>query len=126
MKLINILPIRQKLIFLQLLTACIVLVLASSVFVYEDIRSSREAMVQRLGSTALIIGQNSISSLKFMDVEAAEQVLSTLAVKPYILHGCVYDEAGEVFASYSREVGFVFPAAAADRSITRQRRPGLI
>jgi len=114
MKLINNLPIRQKLIFIQLLTACIVLVLASSVFVYEDIRSSREAMVQRLGSTALIIGQNSISSLKFMDVEAAEQVLSTLAVEPYILHSCVYDQMGEVFASYSREAGFTFPAAAAD------------
>lgn len=117
MKLINDLPIRQKLIFIQLLTACIVLVLASSVFVYEDIRSSREAMVQRLDSTALIIGQNSISSLQFLDAEAAEQVLSTLAVEPYIMHGCVYDADGEVFASYSREAGFVFPAAAASSSV---------
>ena len=116
MKLINDLPIRQKLIFIQLLTACIVLVLASSIFVYEDIRSSREAMVQRLDSTALIIGQNSISSLRFLDAEAAEQVLATLAVEPHILHGCIYDASGEVFAAYGREADFNFPAAAASGS----------
>jgi signal transduction histidine kinase len=114
MRSINDLPIRRKLIFVQLLIACIVLILASAIFVFEDIRDARKTMVQRLNSTALIIGENSISALTFLDPDAAERVLASLAVETYIQHGCVYDAAGQVFATYSRSGSFDFPAADED------------
>ena len=116
MKSLNDWPIKQKLVSVQILTACIVLVLASAVFLVEDIGVFRENMVQRLSSTALIIGENSVSALTFLDSDAAEKVLSSLAVEPHILHGCIYDESGEVFAAYSREgaEAVEFPAVAVD------------
>ena len=116
MKFIDTIPVKQKLVAIQILTACTVLVMASVVFVAEDISASRETAVQRLSSTALIIGENSVSSLLFLDADAAAQILGSLAVEPHILHGCIYDQNGEVFATYSREGSgeFAFPAAAAE------------
>jgi hypothetical protein len=57
--------IRKKLIIIQLLTASVVLVLGSGVFVFNEIRQFRLAMVTNLSSTAMLIGENSASTLVF-------------------------------------------------------------
>ena len=113
MRFFNDLSIQKKLVSIQILTACVVLALAVTAFVVEDTSTSREEMVQRLSSTALIVGQNCISSLQFLDEEAATQTLNSLAI-PHIIHACIYDENGAVFATYSRqgESGFTFPSPA--------------
>ena len=97
--------ISRRLIAIQLLTATIVLVLTSGVFLYEDIQSSRNALVASLSSAARIIGQNTTSALEFMDDQAAAENLASLRVEPQILHGCIYDAEGRVFATYVREAG---------------------
>jgi signal transduction histidine kinase/CheY-like chemotaxis protein len=111
MRFFNDLSIQKKLVSIQILTACVVLGLAVAAFLVEDIESSQDEMVQRLSSTALILGQNCVSALQFMDEEAAAEMLTSLAVEPHIIHACIYDETGAVFASYSRlgEVDFIFP-----------------
>ena len=105
--------IRKKLIFIQLLTASIVLVLASAVFVFNEIRQFRENLADNLSSTGLLIGENSSSALVFMDNLAAEQVLSSLVVDPHIANACIYDADGQVFASYARpNEQYELPAAS--------------
>ena len=94
--------IRKKLIFIQLLTASIVLILGSAVFVYNEIRQFREDLADNLSSTGLLIGENSASALVFMDDRAAEQVLNSLVVEPHIANANIYDAGGKVFASYAR------------------------
>ena len=108
------LPIRRKLVIIQILTAFSVLVLASTYYVIADIGASRDSMVQRLSTTATIIGQNSVAALRFLDSGAAVQTLSTLAGEPDILQGCVYDASGELFATYPAQTDYDFPATAAD------------
>lgn len=105
------LSIRKKLVFIQILTACIVLALASVAFVIEDIDKSQDEMIHRLSSTALIVGQNCVFPLLFMDGEAATESLNSLAVESHIVHACIYDESRDLFATYSRqgESIFTFP-----------------
>ena len=79
------LPIRTKLVSIQILTACAVLVLASGYWVVENIRSSRQEMVSNLRSTAQVIGDNSVSALQFLDPDAAAQTLASLANAPDIV-----------------------------------------
>ena len=105
--------IRKKLITIQLLTAFVVLVLGSAVFVFNEIRLFRTALVKNLSSTAMLIGENSASTLVFLDNQSAEQILVSLQVEPYIANACIYDAGGEIFATYSRkgDEGFAFPRA---------------
>ena len=110
------LSIRKRLIAIQLFTATIVLLLTSGIFLYEDIRSSRKAMVASLSSAARIIGQNTTSALEFMDDQAATETLASLRVEPHVLYGCIYDLEGQVFATYARDadVSVDFPSPEAD------------
>lgn len=107
------LSIRQKLVGIQILTAFTVLVLVSAYYVMADIRSSRTGMVQRLGTTATIIGLNTASSLKFLDRGSAAQILAFLEGDTEVLHACVYDAEGGVFATYPGEASYDWPAPQA-------------
>ncbi|MBT3605391.1 MAG: HAMP domain-containing protein [Candidatus Latescibacteria bacterium] len=95
--------IRRKLITIQLMTAAIVLVLASTVFVWSDLVTYRASLVSRLGSYAEMIGDNTISSLEFADPESAAEILASLSVSEGITHACIYDPSGSIFATYARE-----------------------
>ena len=108
--------IRKKLIIIQLLTASVVLVLGSGVFVFNEIRQFRLAMVTNLSSTAMLIGENSASTLIFLDNGAAANVLGSLMVEPHIANARIYDHGGAVFAIYDRDGEGAFstrPMAAA-------------
>ncbi|MFT5366957.1 MAG: signal transduction histidine kinase [Candidatus Latescibacterota bacterium] len=94
--------IRRKLITIQLVTAAIVLVLASTVFVWSDLTTYRASLVSRLGAYAELIGDNTISSLEFVDPGAAAEILASLSVAEGITHACIYDASGSIFATYSR------------------------
>ncbi len=101
--------IRKKLITIQFFTAFAVLVLASAVFVQQEVGLFRSNLVKQISSTAALIGENSVSTLLFMDDRAAEQLLMSLSVEANITNACVYDANGAVFASYSREEHRSFP-----------------
>jgi len=116
MKSFNDLSIKKKLVSIQILTACTVLALAGAAFIIEDISAFRRTMVSNLSSTALIIGENNVSPLLFLDSDAAREILASLEVEPHIINACIYDAAGEIFATYTKagEEDFAFPAVAAD------------
>lgn len=85
------------------MTAAIVLVLASTVFVWSDLVTYRTSLVSRLRSYAEMIGDNTVSSLEFFDPGSATEILSSLSVSEGITHACIYDPTGEIFATYVRE-----------------------
>ena len=107
--------IRKKLIAIQLVTAFVVLASGSAVFVVNAKRQFRTELVSNVSSTAELIGENTASTLQFFDSEAAAQVLSTLRIEPHIANAAVYDEGGQIFATYKRvDSGpFLFPEVAA-------------
>ena len=80
-----------------------VLVLGSAVFVQQEVGLFRSNLVKQISSTAALIGENSVSTILFMDDQAAEQLLMSLNVEANITNACIYDANGAVFAAYSRD-----------------------
>ena len=103
--------IRSKLVVIQLVTAFSVLVSASGILFVRQVQQFRADLVNGLSSTAMLIGENSVSTLVFLDDVAARRVLTSLQVQPEIANAGVYDADAVLFAAYSREAtdGFAFP-----------------
>ena len=90
--------IRKKLIGIQLFTALVVLILGSAFLVTREIRVARASLVSSLSSTAALIGENTASTLIFLDRQSAEQVLLSLRAEKQIAGACIYDANEKVFA----------------------------
>lgn len=93
-------PIRHKLMLITMLTSCLALLLACSAFVIYEQYVYREKLVQRLDTTAGIIGDNCASSISFEDPASAEKSLQSLSHQKTILAAAVYDSEGYLFAEY--------------------------
>jgi PAS domain S-box-containing protein len=93
-------PIRRKLIAINLLTSTVVLVLMIvSVFTYEYLRL-RQATVRQLSTVGQIIAANSTAALAFANQNDADEILSALKGKPHISAAALYDKNGKLFSKY--------------------------
>src|ERR1043166_648210 len=98
------LPIKQKLIWIIMLTSSVALMLACLALATYEIASLRRSMPVDLAVLAKIIGDNGKSSLKFDDPKFAEEnCLASLAAHPHVMAGCIYQKDGRVFARFRRE-----------------------
>ncbi len=114
--------IKSKLIIMQVFTSVLVLSIFFGVFVYSDISSYKQRKAKSMMGLIKVIGTNSISTLRFQDSKAAEDILSELRnVAPEIIHALILDKKGKLFAQYKKpgsdsslippsltEKGFVF------------------
>jgi signal transduction histidine kinase len=96
-------PIKRKLMLISMFTSCVALLLACAAFVTYDQIIFRRSMVLDLSITAEMIGSNCAASLSFSEPTSAEDTLKSLAADPHIMAACIYDKAGQVFATYSRD-----------------------
>jgi signal transduction histidine kinase len=96
------LSIKNKLIVIQTVTAFIVVLVCCIFFVTNDIRTFKESAGRKIYSLARIAGENALSTLVFMDQDAATQILSKLNKEPDIVEGTILDKKGKLFARYSR------------------------
>lgn len=96
-------PIKDKLRIIILITSAIVLVIASSIFVINEIIVFRRNMVTDLLTLADLIGINSQAMLSFDNKKEAEENLSALKAKSNILFAHLFSSDGKLFASYYRE-----------------------
>jgi uncharacterized membrane protein affecting hemolysin expression len=93
-------PIRRKLIAINLLTSTVVLVLMIvSVFTYEYLRL-RRATVLQVSTVGQIIAANSTAALAFTNQNDADEILSALKGKPDITAAALYDKNGKLFSKY--------------------------
>ncbi|WP_353571034.1 ATP-binding protein [Candidatus Albibeggiatoa sp. nov. BB20] len=95
--------IKSKLSTIILATSAIVLLLASSAFVTNELFSLRRTIVADLFTVADIIGLNSSGALLFYDASSAEENLTALTAKPHILRAHLFTKDGTLFASYFRK-----------------------
>jgi signal transduction histidine kinase/CheY-like chemotaxis protein len=127
------LTVRQKLIGILMLTSGAAVAVASIATVVYDVHRARESLRIDLSSVADVAGANSVAAMAFGDVEAAEEILSALSLKPAIVAAALYDRHGRLFAAFRRAdaSGESLPVAArgdestltADRStVTRTVR----
>ena len=95
--------IRNKLIFIQLATAFLAVLICCVFFVYNDVRVFKEASVKTKYSIAEIIGINATPTLEFADKESAAKMLLMLRSNPTILNAVILDKDGKEFARYNKE-----------------------
>jgi two-component system sensor histidine kinase/response regulator len=108
------LSIRAKLTSLMVLTSVIVLLLASGVFIVNDVVKIRSAMVRDLTVLANVIGRNSSAALAFNDEEAAKEILSALSAETHIMAATIRDVDGGILASYSNGSGYIIRMPGTD------------
>jgi signal transduction histidine kinase len=92
--------IRAKLVKAMMLTSTTVLLLMGLVFVAHDIVSFRRLLVQGLVTRANILAANSTAALAFRNLDDATQVLDALKTDPRMIAAALYDEGGQLFATY--------------------------
>src|SRR6202790_1941146 len=113
------LSIRKKLQGIVMVTSAAALLVASVVFTLYDRSTFLFAKTQDLRASAEMVGSNSTAALSFGDAEAGREILSALQAKQNVIHACIYDKSGHVFASYSRNAadsGFSPPQARDERT----------
>jgi signal transduction histidine kinase len=100
--------IRNKLVFMQVFTSVIVLVIFFIGFIISDIRDYKERKVNSVASLAHVIGTNAVSAIQFLDNSVATANLAELKdISPEVIYANITDKSGKIFASYTR------PGAAA-------------
>lgn len=105
MQLFNNTPIKKKITGIVLITSCVVLALASGVFVGTQILTSRGMIVQELATIGNIIASNSTAAVVFEDRNAAQEILSALRNKRNIVAASIYRNDGSLFVQYRPQNG---------------------
>jgi len=95
-------PIKRKLTLVILLTSGIALFLAYLAFVAVELNSSRNSMVRDLDVLADVVAINTTAALSFQNSSDAQEILNALSAEPQIDGAWLYDEAGNLFASYHK------------------------
>ena len=95
--------ISGKLTRMNVLVSGIALALAYVSFLFYDLYSLRQNLVNSLNTEATIVGENSVAALTFDDPQAAENTLIALRRSPHILSAVILRPDGKVFAQYRRE-----------------------
>jgi uncharacterized membrane protein affecting hemolysin expression len=97
------LSIRRKLLFINVLTTSVALLLASTAFItYERLRFQEDTSRQ-LNTVADVIATNAWPALAAGNRVAGAEVLRGLAAEPRILAACLYPDRGAVLACYARD-----------------------
>jgi signal transduction histidine kinase len=96
--------IRNKLIWMQVITSVLVLGLCFAAFVITDIKGYKEREVNHAVSIAQVIGVNTIPAIQFLDNDAANKTLAELQrVQEDIVNATILDKNGNVFATYTKQ-----------------------
>lgn len=102
MKYFGTLPIKLKIIVLLLFVSFLALIIASTFFIYNDLKSFKKNLVHNLTALTGTVGANSRAALYFRDESTATQILSSLKEDSQIQYAALYDSNGDIFVNYKR------------------------
>ena len=97
------LSIGKKLQGIVMVTSAVALLVASVVFTLYDRSTFLRAKTEDLRASAQMVGSNSTAALSFNDEQTGREVLAALQAKQSVIHACLYDKDGRVFAAYNRD-----------------------
>jgi diguanylate cyclase (GGDEF)-like protein len=95
-------PIRQKLILISMLVSAAALFLAGVGFLGVELLEYQEARERSLTTVGEVIAANTTAALAFEDASAAEDTLAALRAERAIASACLYGADGALFAYYFR------------------------
>jgi signal transduction histidine kinase len=102
-------PIRRKLMLINLLTSVVVMVLVGAAFFTYEYRRFRVQIVRQFSTLGSVTASNSTAALAFGDQDAAQEILSALKAQRFLTAAALYDHDGKLFARY--------PASLPDSSL---------
>jgi two-component system sensor histidine kinase/response regulator len=97
------LSLRQKLLFLTLMTSGIGLTLGCVGFLAYDTHAAHEQKVEELQSAADLVGTNAVAPLAFDDAMSGSKLLEALHTRGHLRAGVLYRKDGSYFASFVRD-----------------------
>jgi hypothetical protein len=104
--------LKSRLVFLTLLSSCVGLLLAFTLFLIYDEHLLRAHKEEELRSAADLIGTNSAAALVFGDEAEAEKILRALQTRRNFRKAVLYRTDGTVLSTYLRSgVPAEFPLA---------------
>ncbi|AMV71668.1 ATP-binding protein [Desulfuromonas carbonis] len=92
--------LKTKLTTIMLATSGLVLLLASGAYVFSEIVSFRNSLINKTTALAKVIGANSSSALLFHDLPTAEAILASLSSEPEIRLALIFDKNLKPYAQY--------------------------
>ncbi len=95
--------IKRKLIVIIMLTSTIVLLMASTFYITNDLLTRRKTMVKKISTMTRVIAENSTAALTFNDEKTAAEILRAFNADPYIISAYIYKKDGSLFAEYTNE-----------------------
>jgi Signal transduction histidine kinase regulating C4-dicarboxylate transport system len=105
-------PIRRKLMQMLLLTTGVVLLFTCSAFFVYELVTFRHSVIRQVDTLAKAIASNSTAALAFDNPDDARAALAAFRADPHIVAAALYDESGELFASYPDTVAGPIPTTA--------------
>ena len=96
------LSINIKITVILVFSCLLVSLLASGFFIGREIVSFRRSVIEDLSGLARVIGINCTAPLEFMDSETADEILSSLSVRPHILQALLLTADGTQFSQYQK------------------------
>jgi len=94
--------LRFKLTFIVMTTTCVTLVAALIGLAVFDQMSFRDQLCRQLMTRSTILANSSTAALSFGDRAMGREILAALRAEPSLGAAVLYDEFGQVFASYAR------------------------
>ncbi len=92
--------IKQKLVYMVMITSILVLALTSTAFIVIEIVTYRQTMVDKASSLVQVLGANAKVALAFRNKLEVDDILSSLAAEPNIQAAYIFDEKDRPYAQY--------------------------
>jgi two-component system sensor histidine kinase/response regulator len=97
------LSLRQRLLWLTLMTSGIGLTLGCAGFLAYDTHAAHKQKVEELQSAADLVGTNAVAPLAFDDAMSGSKLLEALHTREHLRAGVLYRKDGSYFASFVRD-----------------------
>ncbi len=96
--------IKNKIIGIVLLITLSTLGIGFTIAIYKDVQYFKADLINNMNLTARLISEYCIGPLIFDDKKNVVELLSRLQAIPYIMNGYIYDEVGNLYAAYDRNL----------------------
>jgi len=100
--------IARKLTLLMVLVSGVSLLVAVIPIVANHSAALRDAKKTQLTALAAVLASNSTAAMSFRLPGPANELLSSLRYRPTVEYACLFDDRGEVFASYRSDADSTF------------------
>lgn len=101
--------IRLKLVSMISLTCMVGMLLCCFGFMVNDLKSLRQAKMQRVEAQARMLAFNSAAVITFMQKESGEELLLSYEAEPTVEQAILYSVDGDIIASYPRRPDLQIP-----------------